>query len=217
MSSVWLLCLRLLLLHTSTIRTLSIYVHPLASLASRNRWPMFIFWGFFSFIAATPNGYYISFSFYLKIQNLNIWFNTIIFLLIKEGSHSGSAANSLLFSPITYTLSAYSSTLRKAYLFRLEGFEINLSIIFSAISFFVIVFDAMLQAQPFPVDLIEQGVINSPISQRGGDTYYFDENEVYSLDKNSERFLYEKRILAILLWVPSTSRVVMSHHSVWES
>ena len=42
--------------------------------------------------------------------------------------------------------------------------------------------------------LIEQGVINSPISQRGGDTYYFDENEVYSLDKNSERFLYEKRI-----------------------
>lgn len=35
--------------------------------------------------------------------------------------------------------------------------------------------------------LIEQGVINSPISQRGGDTYYFDENEVYSLDKNSDR------------------------------
>jgi len=42
--------------------------------------------------------------------------------------------------------------------------------------------------------LIEHGVINTPISQREGNTYYFDENEVYSLDTKSERFPYEKRI-----------------------
>ncbi len=42
--------------------------------------------------------------------------------------------------------------------------------------------------------LIEHGVINAPISQREGNTYYFNENEVYSLDTKSERFPYEKRI-----------------------
>ncbi len=42
--------------------------------------------------------------------------------------------------------------------------------------------------------LIEHGVINVPISQREGSTYYFNENEVYSLDAKSELFPYEKRI-----------------------
>jgi len=42
--------------------------------------------------------------------------------------------------------------------------------------------------------LIEHGVINAPISQREGNTYYFDENEVYSLDTKSKLFPYEKRI-----------------------
>lgn len=42
--------------------------------------------------------------------------------------------------------------------------------------------------------LIEHGVINVPISQREGNTYYFNENEVYSLDTKSELFPYEKRI-----------------------
>ena len=42
--------------------------------------------------------------------------------------------------------------------------------------------------------LIEHGVINKPICQRAGDTYYFNENEIYSLDKKSQLFPYEKRI-----------------------
>jgi len=42
--------------------------------------------------------------------------------------------------------------------------------------------------------LIEHGVINMPISQRAGKTYYFNENEVYSLDKESKLFPYQKRI-----------------------
>ncbi len=42
--------------------------------------------------------------------------------------------------------------------------------------------------------LIEHGVIHSPIAQRAGDTYYFNENEVYTLDKASQLFPYEKRI-----------------------
>lgn len=41
--------------------------------------------------------------------------------------------------------------------------------------------------------LIEQGVINTPICQRKGNTYYFSENEIYSLDKKSELFPYESR------------------------
>lgn len=42
--------------------------------------------------------------------------------------------------------------------------------------------------------LIERGVINTPISQRAGKTYYFSEDEIYSFDKKSEIFPYEKRI-----------------------
>ena len=33
--------------------------------------------------------------------------------------------------------------------------------------------------------LIQQSVINTPVSQRSGKTYYFNENEVYSLDKEA--------------------------------
>ena len=42
--------------------------------------------------------------------------------------------------------------------------------------------------------LIEYGIINVPISQREGKTYYFNENEVYSLDAKSELFPYESRL-----------------------
>lgn len=42
--------------------------------------------------------------------------------------------------------------------------------------------------------LIEHGVINKPISQRAGKTYYFDKSEIYSLDKTSSLFPYETRI-----------------------
>lgn len=42
--------------------------------------------------------------------------------------------------------------------------------------------------------LIEHGVIYKPISQRRGKTYFFNENEVYSLDVESKLFPYEKRI-----------------------
>lgn len=42
--------------------------------------------------------------------------------------------------------------------------------------------------------LIEHGVINKPICQRAGDTFYFNEDEIYSLDKKSKLFPYEKRI-----------------------
>ena len=40
--------------------------------------------------------------------------------------------------------------------------------------------------------LIEHGVINVPIAQRAGNTFYFDQNEIYSLDEKSELFPYEK-------------------------
>ena len=42
--------------------------------------------------------------------------------------------------------------------------------------------------------LIEKGVINTPISQRRGKTYYFNEYEVYSLDRNSELFPHDGRL-----------------------
>lgn len=42
--------------------------------------------------------------------------------------------------------------------------------------------------------LIEHGVVNVPISQRAGKTFYFNENEIYSLDKQSSLFPYEKHI-----------------------
>lgn len=42
--------------------------------------------------------------------------------------------------------------------------------------------------------LLERGVLNTPIAQRKGNTYYFDKNEVYSLDKKSQLFPYEKGV-----------------------
>ena len=42
--------------------------------------------------------------------------------------------------------------------------------------------------------LIERGVINSPICQHGGKTYYFNRNEVYPIHKKSELFPYEGRV-----------------------
>lgn len=42
--------------------------------------------------------------------------------------------------------------------------------------------------------LIEHGVINAPISQRAGNTYYFNKNEVYSFDRKSEMFPYDKQL-----------------------
>ncbi len=41
--------------------------------------------------------------------------------------------------------------------------------------------------------LIKQGVIHTPICQHGGKTYYFNKDEVYSLDKKSELFPNEGR------------------------
>lgn len=42
--------------------------------------------------------------------------------------------------------------------------------------------------------LIANDVINTPIRQHKGKTYYFNEDEIYSLDKNSQLFPYEKRV-----------------------
>lgn len=42
--------------------------------------------------------------------------------------------------------------------------------------------------------LIEHGIINKPISQHKGKTYYFNENEVYSLDNEPRLFPHEGRI-----------------------
>lgn len=42
--------------------------------------------------------------------------------------------------------------------------------------------------------LIENGVLNTPVAQHKGKTYYFNENEVYSLDKGSKLFPDEKRL-----------------------
>ncbi len=42
--------------------------------------------------------------------------------------------------------------------------------------------------------LIKHGIIDTPVSQRRGKTYYFNENEVYCVDGKSERFPYERRI-----------------------
>ena len=42
--------------------------------------------------------------------------------------------------------------------------------------------------------LIEQGVLNTPVAQHKGNTYYFNENEVFSLDKGSKLFPNEKRM-----------------------
>lgn len=42
--------------------------------------------------------------------------------------------------------------------------------------------------------LIEHGVLNKPICQHKGKTYYFDDDEVYSLDRGAERFPYEGKM-----------------------
>lgn len=42
--------------------------------------------------------------------------------------------------------------------------------------------------------LLENGVVNCPIRQRAGKTYYFNEDEVYSLDKESQLFPYQGRV-----------------------
>lgn len=42
--------------------------------------------------------------------------------------------------------------------------------------------------------LIGQGVIGTPIRQISGDTYYFNETEIYSLDKGSQSFPYDTRL-----------------------
>ena len=42
--------------------------------------------------------------------------------------------------------------------------------------------------------LMAHNVINVPIRQRSGKTYYFDENEVYAIDKDSMLFPYEKKL-----------------------
>ncbi len=42
--------------------------------------------------------------------------------------------------------------------------------------------------------LLEHGVLHAPIRQEHGKTYYFSEDEVYTLDKESERFPYEGRL-----------------------
>lgn len=42
--------------------------------------------------------------------------------------------------------------------------------------------------------LIARGVIHAPIAQRAGKTYYFNSDEIYSLDKKSVQFPYHGRI-----------------------
>ena len=42
--------------------------------------------------------------------------------------------------------------------------------------------------------LIENGILDQPIQRRKGNTYYFDKNEIYSLDNESKLFPYEGRI-----------------------
>lgn len=49
--------------------------------------------------------------------------------------------------------------------------------------------------------LIEHGVLNTPISQRAGKTYYFNQNEVYSLDEGAKLFPYERRIKFNMFYV----------------
>lgn len=42
--------------------------------------------------------------------------------------------------------------------------------------------------------LIENGVINTPICQHTGKTYFFNKDEIYSIDKKSEMFPYESQM-----------------------
>lgn len=61
--------------------------------------------------------------------------------------------------------------------------------------------------------LIEYGVINQPIRQRGGVTTYFNENAIYSLDK-AKRFPIEGRLKFHLFDVSGTGAAFFSN-SVW--
>lgn len=67
--------------------------------------------------------------------------------------------------------------------------------------------------------LIENGILDQPIQRRKGNTYYFDKNEIYSLDNESKLFPYEGRIRHIFtvtgpdtaffnsgVWIKATSR-----------
>jgi len=42
--------------------------------------------------------------------------------------------------------------------------------------------------------LVDAGIINSPVRQIAGDTYFFNDNEIYTLDKGSKVFAYEGRL-----------------------
>lgn len=60
--------------------------------------------------------------------------------------------------------------------------------------------------------LLEFRVINSPIRQIAGNTYYFNEDEVYTLDKGSQLFVYEGRFKFHLFKVEDYSSFNMN---VW--
>lgn len=42
--------------------------------------------------------------------------------------------------------------------------------------------------------LLDEGIIGSPVRQMGGNTYYFNDDEIYCIDKDSTQFVYEGRI-----------------------
>lgn len=60
--------------------------------------------------------------------------------------------------------------------------------------------------------LVQFGVLNSPIRQISGNTYYFDDDEVYTLDKGSLLFPYEGRMKFHLFTVRDYSSFNMN---VW--
>lgn len=60
--------------------------------------------------------------------------------------------------------------------------------------------------------LLEHGVVNSPIRQIAGNTYYFSDDEVYTLDKGSQLFAYEGRLKFHLFKVEDYSSFNMN---VW--
>lgn len=53
--------------------------------------------------------------------------------------------------------------------------------------------------------LIEQGILNTPIRQRNGNTYYFNTNCIYKLDHNSSLFEYDTRLKLSLFKVRGES------------
>ncbi len=60
--------------------------------------------------------------------------------------------------------------------------------------------------------LLEFGVLNSPIRQIGGNSYYFNDDEVYTLDKGSQLFPYDGRMKHELFTVRDYSSFNMN---VW--